>query len=441
MGKLSLSYKIWTQKFKPRFIFLSILSIILIFSLPGLLNLAENWAPTGSIDDIGDYGYSTAFDVIGETHNIHPIRSKFIDVKLKSSNELLVILTPENKFSAVELDFIQLRISANLPTLIVGSLSMGRTELHEIERHYFGLGADRIFDKINNANDVGLPLSQDNFGGEYVSVVPTEIHGGFQSEDQILSTFETSTSESCIRQNIENPTCFYSRTIIARNRQFMVFTDGWMLRNYYTRQFPQNTELLDVILNSFETTITDVYIDETHLDWIPINRDGFEISTRNLLVSDSIFFALLIFGVILPLLLSLNNELIGFTYTGVFGSGIGKKMFKRLDRIHTSRVVAVPLSLEERILTLENLEAKTMGRKYLSKIARELIIYLDENKLRDSFPAVNLNNLIQLSLAPMLETDGWQIIGDTNQIIDLIAQNESLLSEDNRIRDLTDLEG
>jgi len=437
MAILQIPYTVWKQKFKPRFIFLSLFAIFIIFIIPGIFNFSSDWVPTGAVYDKSEFGYSNSFSMINKEYQIIPMRHDFTDFDLTSLNKLLIILTPEDDLSDAEIDYLKTRINTGLPILIVGSKGMDLPKLENMESLYFQIGDFRIFDSTNNGNDIGLPEVTNDLESEFVSVVPyeiTDIRGKFGNvaDDSLLMTKSTSTNENCIRHDLSDPNCFGRRSISAKFNNFIILTDAWMLRNYYTNQFPQNLEVLPYLFDSFNIPITEIYIDETHLDWIPVNRAGLRIASSNLIGSNGLLVAFLTFGVIFPILLSLNNQLISFTPAGTLGSTLSNKIFKRLDDIHTSRVPAIPLSLEERILTLENLDTRTLGSKYLQKVANELILYIKELGIENQFPNVNWNNLTVLSKKALLEVDSWQIITDTNKIIELIQSNELFQLDPNK---------
>ena len=210
-----------------------------------------------------------------------------------------------------------------------------------------------------------------------------------------------------------------------------------MLRNNFTRQYPQNLDLLPDILNAYFPQVHSVVVYERDLNYMPINRESLQmvIEKNNVGSALVLFIGILLFGILIGgLSTGLIEQSIPF-------SGFQAKLIRRLERLHTKRIPAVPLSTEETILLKEHFMFRESGADYFKRVAIETLKFISDEGLEELVPTnlmVSLQNLAAYRYNPSV---AWEILGKVKYILDVIEKNplfvQGLMSQKDEGREIS----
>lgn len=397
------------KKIKLRFFVLSLISIILFFVIPGITNIYPTWAPFGSINDQSIVGFSDVADRLeGNGYSVeryvNPIDT-FNDQNPKSALTFFADSFPENE------DILWRRYSENLPTFLIGDFGFS-----DILPGYTGC---KYLDYNSSFHSIAHVAVNGQFNGkEYVSVVPRPIN--FLEEGGIIPLLapKNPSSEICADRYYELPTPI-STPIAVKKGSLVFIADEFMLRNNFTRQYPQNLDLLPDILNQFYPEVDSLIVYEWNLNYMPVNKEGLQVVIEKNEIGGSI---------VLFISLLLLLVFIGGLGTGIFGGdtlipSFQNKLARRLERLHTKRIPAVPLSAEETLLLREHFMFRQSGADYFKRVALETLKFIHEEGLEPIVPQNLLLSLQDLAAYRRSPDVAWEILGKVRYILDIIEEN------------------
>ncbi|RMG37380.1 MAG: hypothetical protein D6732_06925 [Methanobacteriota archaeon] len=394
-----------------RYFFLAFISIIAFFVVPGIMDAYPDWAPYGSINDRSLVGFSDTASQL--EHSGYSI-SRFLDPIETFANRdphSVLVFFPDS-IPLSQSDVIVSRYRANLPTIIVGDYFPPIDLETYIGCKY--LDYESPFHSIAHVAVTGFN------GKDYVSIVPKPIFNYGDNPDQItpLLVPKNPSYEICSSSYYELPPPI-QEPVAVKKGSVVVIADEFMLRNNFTRQYPQNLDLLPDILKSYFPTVNSLIVYERGLNYMPINKEGLRLTIEK----NSIGSALVIFiGIILL------GVLIGALSTGLIDqnvplSGFQARLVRRLERLHTKRIPAVPLSTEESILLKEHFMYRESGADYFKRVAIETLRFISEEGLEELVPSNLIISLQQLAAYRYNPSVAWEILGKVKYILDVIEKN------------------
>lgn len=413
MSEIVILYTRFLSKIKLRYIYFALLSIVLSIGLPGLLNVDPNWVPIGSIDDIGENGYSYLQDTFSIPYKVS--YNELTDTELNNS-DALVLFTPSVDLTRDEVNYLHDRAIKNYPTIIIGPNFKSNARLKLLIQYLGGEIGDRIFDSRNNGGYSAAPKVVTTNGTEFTSIVPNAISYFWDDNEteSLIHTYNSAFLSKCENCNDE-----YSIAIKAYNT--IILTDSWMLRNNFTKYHPENLNVMKYLINELDGSISSLNINENNLKWVPLNHKGLEILIYHFFNTRFTISLLIFLAVILPLLLSFQSNFFSQN-TRRSRNAYRRKIVERLELLHIGTQVVTPLSLEEKIMIRSGIDARVYGSHYLRKEVQDLSYYIRTEKL-DKYLPISLLDYIEFIIKNKVEENFvWEVIRVTNSYIDKISE-------------------
>ncbi len=418
--KALISLDLFNQRFKMRHFVLAYLFLVSFVVLPGWFEIDKDWKPYGSIEDQSIAGYSDVGNRVNSLGiDIKTTTMQLNELNLQERSTALVIFQKRERFSNEDIEFLRQRAKRNLPTLYVGS----HTEFSEITDYPIEIDRCHVYDK-NNENGVisHVPSTSLDLKVQFTSIAPLPLvdygHGDPNEEIEPLLTTLGSV-KACFKDdlNTEKPNDY---VISIKHRNQIWLSDGFFLTNNFTRQYPENLDVLPYLLQQFEIPITQMVVFERYLRYIPVNQEALLLSLEyNFRYVPIVPIGLILLA--LPLAVSVSSGL--FKAGSQTNGNRETKLSKRLTKLHTDRLPAVPLSLEEKILVKEQFTIRQLGADYFRKVAAEYLNFIRQENLGDIVPDSLIQSLERLMLDRYSPSTAWTVLEKVQFLLDIIEDN------------------
>ncbi len=406
--------------------------IILYFAIsfgalgPGFLNLNQSWVPYGSINDSTSYGYQTSANYL-HSIGISTVRNVASLPVITENGKLLAYLNPKEDISKLELEYLIQRISTGLPTLIVSDNLNSFPNFRNLLNQFFVAPTScRMYEHVDQVtlNRQAYPSVFGQFA-KFQGILPTALDvAGNSFVSPLLAV--TQFNASCDSFADNNST----RLISVRTSSLIVLSDPWMITNNYTKFYPENLGFWNLVVNEFKSSlniqITSMVSAEYHLNYAPMNRESLQITLEKNFQNVFLVFILSIFTVGFPILLGIIFKMFSFDRR----EGRGKQLKKRFMTLHTERLYAVPLTLEEKIITDEKIRVSISDRPtYLRETCSQLYDFIIQYKLEGYFNESLINELKDRTAATYVVDDVyWMTISKVNLIMDVLQEDTMISS-------------
>ncbi len=411
MGKLAINLE-EIKKIRYHRYFILLLTLLTLTVL-SMYNLNEQLVvpPNRSILQQGDFGHSElAKNITANGYTVSTVSDGINKLNTSNKNQVLVINAPESKYFEDEIDFLYNWINSGNKLMIIGTTNEA-VEL--MSRFQVFIEADKLYDKINNDGHYGLPeISYDEDNNSYFSVTPKGIFP-FENMIPILSTYNSSYVSSCEQY------CKGSYVVAVQLLNLYVIADNWMFSNKYVRDNSINLVLFNKLLD--RANVDTVIFDETHLDYLFIDKVGIDNIYYKFNNSAAVIVLLSAIVLIVPILIGLRGSLFERKNDEL---DIASRLMKRLETLYQKETVAIPLTIEERFLIEQKLEMEMRGKYYFQLIASDLIEFIEENKL--NIDEKIMNDLELMRTLVIIPNECWNLIRHVNSVIRTEMKEEKI---------------
>ena len=453
MNNITVNYKKFRSLVRFRIIILSLLFILLFNFSIGIFNLFPEYVPQGSFEDRSQDGFSNAFNVINTPVERSVNALSILGLK---SSDLLFIATPELDIDATEREFLSQKALEGIPMIIMISAKV--QALPELNRFISDTLETQVGERIIN-----LGSSTDRTKFETPILHATNIVSGnmsignndtFVPPDNSADTREVFTGTNSFQLLDENGVDFLPLdervlyfsdsslincngcsdvfAVVIRIRNIIIVADDWMIRNEFVVNHPENLKFLPALLQEFEDIgipIQRIVVDEAHLDWLVVNHNGLEARLFTLGISLALLVGVLLSAFLVPSFIAIGRKLIRFDKKKETLQG---DLYKRLEVIHTEKMIAVPFSLEEKTLLKYMIAQKIKKWDFLNRFATEQLDYIHKFQLTSQISSDLLSNLQILADNYVKSHDAWYIIQQGNLAIE---NAEKLVETKERLSD------
>ncbi len=436
MTQININIHKLKQLAKPRYIYLPILMVVLIFVIPYYIQILPNWTPQRSVYNTGDYGHNKLYQSIKNDYSTDVI-SLFGDLNTnEASGSLLVINAPDVKYTYTEILDLVDWINAGGEVLVLGTTSQTidlLVNLGIIVNDYNG----PVYDFDNNSGMPALPIIKTIDGAKYTAVVPLSVSLGLDEVVLPITSMNSSKTKDCIQYYSCPPTSyivgFVKTSTVKYYDDFIsspydhrvlisVLMDNWMFSNKYLNDYPDNINLFRYIVKNQSHRIDRIIFDESHYHYLTLNRVGV-LNNLEMMSKNGVLIAIFaVFTLLVPFLFAGMSGLLTTTSNG--SDSLGYKLSKRLARAQLNNIPALPLSMEERFLVEHNLQMRTEGKFYFSSVANMLLEYITDMQLSDYISQETIHNLEIMQKRIIVTDEAWKIIIKTNNDIKTALQKQ-----------------
>ncbi len=417
MNEVRVSLAEFRKYMKFKYLVVSIFSIILFNSIFGLLNVYPSYTPIGSIYDTGDYGYSDAFSQFETRTNRGDITKIEYNPK-----ELLVLINPRYDYQDEEIAHLTDLAAKGQPILIIGKGGFLET-ISRIAGPSLIFLDGRVVDYTNTEDGIfsvktyyveAVSDFNDPILGDQTFVTANAYSLFAANWKPLLRTTSTSSFADCVK---EDEYCRDARDIAVIQDNVAIIADDLMLRNNNVRSFPQNLDLLPLLIEREFPDVQSIVFEESHLLWVAVSWVGLLLKINEIAVSPLIFILVFIISGMVPLFFGLKVGL--FSSPADKQKGLmAKRLMKRFEIIHTDNMISVPLTKEEEILTNELINHKVYGRVYFTGVARDLLDYIFSHNIDEVIDEDILKDLKVMSGSYVSPNMAWKIIEHANFAIE-----------------------
>lgn len=391
--------------------------MITLVIVPVFIPYYADYSPINSFSNTDAKGHSKVLNHLQQNFNVY---QEHLDLTKydNPTDSLIAIISPQRYFIGDEIDFLDKWMRRGGHVIITGTSKYVMDLIIDLELDV-EVSEGKIVDFVaENENPNYVPVAFENeLGNAFTAVAPYSIDYRVPSNAIELRTSSAAEKASCVEIRGEN--CYQQFTIgyTDLNRNYGIFFDNWILRNFVVNAYPQNEFFIESVTQQFGGNINNIIIDESHYNWAPLNKKGVEVLFKNLKQSQYYPPIIFLFSVVLPLFLVLINGNLT-TSKNKSGGKITSKLSERIDRLYLDKIVAVPLSMEEQLLIEENLELNARNKYYFQYVAIYYLDLINEKGINESIPT-DLINALQFMKREIFDNQVcWEIIKITNYYID-----------------------
>ncbi len=407
--------KTLNKKLKLRYFAFTYITILLFVTLPGVLNLFPEWAPYGSIRDTTQTGFSQLATALKDQgyvvdRTVEPLET------LKLEQTTALVFPPESPPNSQDMNYLKERMKRGLPTFYLGKLV-------EISMDMFGVSLQtcRVFklDSNNTYSIAHVPVKLKDTNETFVSIIPAafSFYSETSAEALLIADHSWELCNAIYEEKYPDPK---NNVVALQDRNQFLIADEYMLKNNFTSLYPQNLNLFESIVISNGLNIRKFVFYERNLVYIPVNQEGLRMTIEK----QSPERPFIIFTYIFVFVLFAASFFTGlFGSTSTFETAFKQKLTRRMESLHTDRIPAVPLSIEEDQLIKEQFLMREYGADYYSKIAIDNLQFIDEEGLERIIPKKLYQSLVNLATNQYDTETALTILEKTRYVLDLIEKH------------------